>query len=108
MTTRVKAGKDFTGYMIGKHSDCNGSSVTTRWHVGSYYFKGWAADGRTPLDLTTRIPCSGSCGKSFQIDGGRPVYGRYVEEVICNDKCMGASGPSCDCSCGGMNHGGGH
>lgn len=26
----------------------------------------------------------------------------------CNAKCMNAMRPSCDCSCGGDNHGGGH
>lgn len=35
------------------------------------------------------------------------IYGRYVETVACSAKCTGAYGPSCDCSCGGENHGGG-
>ena len=33
---------------------------------------------------------------------------RYNSEVACNARCMGASGPSCECSCGGDNHGGGN
>jgi hypothetical protein len=46
--------------------------------------------------------------------GGRGHYdvnivrGVVVEDKPCNAKCMGAVGPSCECSCGGKNHGGGH
>jgi hypothetical protein len=29
-------------------------------------------------------------------------------EKGCNGICMGAKGPSCDCSCGGENHGSNH
>lgn len=28
-----------------------------------------------------------------------------VTERVCNGICMGATGPSCSCSCGGENHG---
>lgn len=34
------------------------------------------------------------------------IYGRYVNTVLCNAKCMGAVSQACDCSCGGENHGG--
>jgi hypothetical protein len=29
------------------------------------------------------------------------------EGKVCNSVCMGATGPSCSCSCGGENHGSG-
>ncbi|WP_289009064.1 hypothetical protein [uncultured Thermomonospora sp.] len=32
----------------------------------------------------------------------------YNPEKICSPRCMGATGPACDCSCGGENHGGRH
>mgnify|MGYP001616854185 CR=1 FL=1 len=32
----------------------------------------------------------------------------YSPEKVCNAKCMGATGPACDCSCSGANHGGQH
>lgn len=38
---------------------------------------------------------------------GRRVTG-YKSDKACGSKCMGATGPSCDCSCGGRNHGGSH
>lgn len=35
----------------------------------------------------------------------KPVEGRYNPERKCDARCMGAVGPSCECSCGGKNHG---
>lgn len=37
-----------------------------------------------------------------------PINGRYVEGHVCDARCMNAIGHSCDCSCGGANHGRGH
>lgn len=37
-----------------------------------------------------------------------PVRGTMRDDIPCNAKCVGAFGPSCDCSCGGRNHGGAH
>lgn len=37
-----------------------------------------------------------------------PVRGRFVAEKKCDGRCMGATGPNCDCSCGGKNHGCAH
>jgi len=36
------------------------------------------------------------------------LEGRYSDAKQCNGVCMGAIGPSCDCSCGGENHGKNH
>lgn len=36
------------------------------------------------------------------------VEGTYNPDRECNARCMGATGPSCDCTCGGENHGLGH
>lgn len=38
---------------------------------------------------------------------GEAVRGRVVESIKCGGKCLNAIGPSCDCSCGGENHGAG-
>lgn len=35
----------------------------------------------------------------------KPVRGVLVADKKCNDRCMGAFGPSCECSCAGGNHG---
>ena len=36
------------------------------------------------------------------------LKGRVNPNKECNGVCMGAVGPSCDCSCGGENHGKNH
>lgn len=36
------------------------------------------------------------------------VNGTYFEDKVCSARCMNATGPSCECSCAGMNHGGRH
>jgi hypothetical protein len=36
------------------------------------------------------------------------VKGVLVESKPCGSRCMGATGPSCECSCAGANHGAGH
>lgn len=45
-----------------------------------------------------------SCGKSVAL---RPVRGTYNPAKECNAKCMSACGQTCECSCGGRNHGAG-
>lgn len=45
-------------------------------------------------------PCGSDRGREI-----KPVQGRRKESVKCGAKCLGAIGPSCDCSCGGENHG---
>lgn len=100
----VKTGKEFTGYLMFR-SRKTGAAV--RIFVGRYFFNGYAADGKTPLtreEQSARIACP--TGGSWDINQGSPIYGRYVDEVVCNSKCTGAIGHSCECSCGGKNHGG--
>lgn len=44
-------------------------------------------------------------------DGGmnsielRLLRGRLAPKIACSSKCTGATGPTCDCSCAGKNHG---
>jgi hypothetical protein len=37
-----------------------------------------------------------------------PIWGETVADIKCGASCRNATGPSCDCSCGGHNHGMGH
>jgi len=45
------------------------------------------------------------CGKVF---GAKMMNGTLNEGKKCDGRCMSATGPSCDCSCGGENHGANH
>lgn len=42
------------------------------------------------------------CGKSRI---ARWVKGKYSEKHKCGSRCMASTGPNCECSCGGKNHG---
>ena len=48
-----------------------------------------------------RRPCP-DCGSMVKVER---LYGT-VSEMQCDARCEGAGGPSCDCACGGINHGG--
>lgn len=50
------------------------------------------------------MACKG-CGTYVKLE---PVRGRVVPEKVCDGRCMGATGPSCDCACGGKHHGSAH
>lgn len=34
------------------------------------------------------------------------IDGKVSEKHKCDSRCMNATGPNCECSCGGVNHGG--
>lgn len=34
------------------------------------------------------------------------IHGTHNADKVCTERCMGATGPSCECECGGENHGG--
>jgi hypothetical protein len=49
--------------------------------------------------------CPG-CGR-LHPSGRRIVYSSKPSRHACNSLCMGATGPNCECRCGGKNHGAG-
>ena len=55
-------------------------------------------DGKRFDDFLVKCPCGGE----FWL---QPVKGHMKPEVSCDARCTGAKGFSCDCSCGGKNHG---
>ncbi len=107
----VKRGVEFTGFVIGK---CREKHVT-RFEVGADFFsrKGGGEtleiiDGKKTFVLDIRSCGTEGCDRKLQMRFCKPIYGRFVTEKLCDGRCMGATGNSCDCSCGGMNHGGKH
>lgn len=100
-----KKGYDFTGYYLVK-CPC-GNFI--RVNVGKYALRGFASDGKHTLDLHgLKVKCP-DCGKEVLVTYyGKPLYGKFKQEVICNSKCTQATGHNCECSCGGRNHGSGN
>lgn len=78
MTTAT--GMNFPGHSVGRCKDCK------RKHRG---------DGNAFF-----VKCG--CGATVRLER---VVGFFVPEVKCGALCRNAVGPSCDCSCGGANHG---
>lgn len=44
------------------------------------------------------------CGVQ-SVKGAMLVKGDYDPDITCDARCTNATGPNCDCSCGGKNHG---
>jgi len=99
----IKSGRDFTGYLMFRSKK---TGVAVRVFVGKHWFNGYAADGKSFADYNARVACP--TGGSWSMSQGQPIYGRFVSEHVCNGKCMNAVSETCDCSCGGINHGQGH
>lgn len=55
-------------------------------------------------DAWTHVTVACGCGRQVSL---KRVQG-VVNDHVCNAKCMNSTGPSCECSCGGANHGRGH
>lgn len=68
--------------------------------VYSYSYDG----GRPSKDRTKVVRGACTCGAQVSL---KRVMG-VVNDHVCDARCMGATGPSCECSCGGKNHGSGH
>ena len=74
-----------------------------------YFWKCW--DCLTPVavesDLRRHDPKCGACGGEMWFMG-RVERGRIVTDgtrCACDERCTAATGPNCECSCGGENHG---
>jgi hypothetical protein len=69
-----------------------------------------ALDGdRLPMAYGTTIAVCDNCGEAFE-HMGRVEKSRLVSDELrckCDDRCVSARGPHCDCSCCGANHGAG-
>lgn len=63
-------------------------------------------DGSTQEGYSTLwIKCS--CGRPGLVELGL-IVGSTSTKHVCGKRCLNATGPSCECSCSGENHGSGH
>ena len=67
---------------------------------------------QAPIDgyaFVVARPCP-ACGwetkKTWLCEASR-IFGKVSDKHQCGSKCLNAKGHSCDCSCGGANHGAG-
>ena len=75
--------------------------------VGGVYYPGRSSEptyhGGDGRQISLLVVCA--CGRQVW---GRPVEGRYSAAHKCGARCLSATGTSCECQCGGQNHGAGH
>lgn len=57
--------------------------------------------GETGVYGSLAVRCR-ECGTARR---AKAVLGRYSAKKMCNTKCHASTGPLCECSCGGRNHG---
>lgn len=62
-----------------------------------------AADAK--LDTAVRCMCDGKLELLGRVSPARRGLVRDSERCACDARCTNAPGPSCDCRCGGENHG---
>lgn len=59
--------------------------------------------GDKPAGQRKCVMCPGNCGQTIIVERLAAV----TTTEHCDSRCMGATGPSCSCACGGANHGAG-
>jgi hypothetical protein len=64
----------------------------------------YTANGWTNCLGMIALACPG-CGMARS---AQAVQGKFSAKHVCNAKCMASTGPACECSCGGKNHGASH
>lgn len=96
-----------TRYITRKDCPC-GAGRTSALLVGRYPAAS-AAEGAVFIGVSAVclndvcIVCRG-CGRNR---GAEAVRGRVSHKHVCGAKCLASKGPTCECSCGGKNHGAG-
>lgn len=54
-----------------------------------------------------QVRAMGGCCANFK-RSCKFVSGKFSAVHTCGSKCLSSTGPACECSCGGKNHGAGH
>ena len=85
-------------------------TATQSFTTGNHPVIGKCRNGHTVRSISAESQKSGgwircACGANAF---AKYMNVRIVAEKTCNGICMGATGPSCSCSCGGENHGSHH
>lgn len=108
-------------FKIKRHGDCKLSAVrATARIVRTPVRPGYStsefvctADSRDDITFecvggwntwTATIPCT-TCDKRYRVYG-KTINGKVNHNKPCTPKCESATGPDCECHCGGENHGG--
>jgi hypothetical protein len=108
-----KAPRKVVGQPGLKHTARPDPTMRLRDGSSSTYYQGWCAFDLGGGIIASAVVGSFSdgcfvscpCGKRFRV---RPVRGTHNPDKACSARCQSATGPSCECACGGDNHGASH
>ena len=100
-TLREPAHTHDAGY-IGTCGQCKRASRTTAARLTAYGSQRFA---HCPHGCTYKATGTNRDGKRVSIEY-RKIQGTYNPRIKCGFKCQTATGPVCECSCNGANHGG--
>jgi hypothetical protein len=111
-STRKPDGKCGTQNVIFRCKKCKAAKTiildrfrrfqrTDKFGTPKYHYFTMLQDGRDP-SAYERPVC---CGRTME---WTEVKGTFSADHECGAKCLASKGPSCECSCGGANHGKGH
>lgn len=93
--------------VIYRHKTCTAAKnphvrhVFTVSRLGGFIDEAGVEHKAHPAHYLPAMACP-ACGA---LRLGRAVIGRVVETIKCGARCRASKGPTCDCSCGGHNHG---
>jgi len=87
-TGKVISPKRISWQIVGGAHDGHRTGLAAAWN------------GKWQIDVT----CPG-CRAAVSLTA---VMGAMSEEHVCGARCLASTGPNCECSCGGENHGKSH
>lgn len=94
-----------TRYITKKACPCGAGKTSA---LATYHANGINLASDSPVFIGkwggVVMKCKG-CGAERE---SSPVKGTFSAKHICSAKCLASTGFSCECSCGGRNHGAGH
>jgi len=81
------------------------TEIRAPWDNRIAYYMDCQTCGRTNVSHKARVcpSCNGPASKKMVMDTHKAARPRHQ----CGPKCTSATGPNCDCQCGGRNHGAG-
>ena len=84
------------------HAERHDFAVVSSRRVGSRVVRTFAHGDGPKQERFWECP---ECGVTGFYYTARPIMGKYNPDHVCNDDCRSAIGTTCNCACGGANHG---
>ena len=97
-------------FKIKRHGACKTSALRATAEVRGWDVTVAARDGVTFKMVgnwncwMAVLPCP-TCDRRYRVYS-QLIHGKVNTNITCTAKCESATGPDCECFCGGENHGG--